>query len=190
VGHSAVLPGGVREPPPGLIRIERRLGLPVPVPWRPWVASIILSDGWGQQKIGRMRWVRTHRLPLLLATLAFDGAVLMAVALVYGTAVLGPLVGTAFCPIAFLGTRWVMEARGWPRNRPSDDQLVGLARVHSLAANGLQPDGSLDPSPDPWTTLAALPPWAIGGVSLIALALLASAGVLLIGLFIAAITRL
>jgi len=154
------------------------------------VAAIILSDGWGRRKIGRMRWVRTHGLPLLLAIVAIEGAILAAVALAYGTAVLGVLSGTAICPIAFVGTRWVMDARGWPRHRPSDEQLVGLARVHALTVNGLQPDGSLDPAPNPWTTLAALPPWAIVGVSLTGLALAASAGLLLVGLFLVAITHL
>lgn len=180
MSYEAAVTAPVGKPPPGLIRLERRLGLPVPVAWRPWVADDILSDEWGGRRIRRVRWVRSHRGRLLLAILCFEAVLAAALVVVSESWV---FIGTfTVAPVLFAGRNFLGEA-------PGADELIGHARIQSLQWHGLRPDGSLDPEPNRLWTLAALPPGSITVLAVVEIAVGVAIGALVLGLLALAVTR-
>ena len=166
--------------PPGLIRLERGLGLPVPFPWRPWAAEMILSDEWAQRRLTRVRWVRAHRVQTLGGIVLFEAAVAAAVIIGIGFI---PVIDCLFIAPVMFGVRM------WTKRRPPDDLQLYMRRSQILSWNGLRPDGSLEPAPDRLLTLAALPPWAIAALASIELGLIMSGVVGLVWVFGLAIAR-
>lgn len=181
LGNDSLAVGtGVGQRPPGLVRLERRLGLPVPVQWRALVAESILNDVWVRRRVTRVRWLRAHRIRLFLGIVLFEVAFATALVRAYGfTAEIPPLVGSPLG--ALLGSRLNKDRVN--RRAQSEAMLVSQTQVRALAWNGLEPDGTLTVEPDRWLTLAALPPWAILLIAILELLIVGTAGVLVIGLF-------
>ncbi len=130
-------------PPPALVRLERRLGLPVPVRWRPWVAQVVLDDDWLRRRQLRLTWLRRNRRALAVAAVVVAAA--CVVVLIFGFHA-GGTIGGVGGPLFF-------ALISICREQVSVEQL----QARTLRWNGLRPDGSLDPAPDRWTTLATLP---------------------------------
>jgi hypothetical protein len=127
-----------------------------------------------------MRWVRAHRVAILVGIVAFEAAVVTAV-----------IIGTGFILVVdgVFAPPFICAARMWAKRRLPDELQIYMRRTGTLAWNGLRPDGSLEPAPDRLLTLAALPAWAIAALATIELGLIMSGVVGLIFLFALAIAR-
>ncbi|MDQ6616850.1 MAG: hypothetical protein M3083_19410 [Actinomycetota bacterium] len=140
---GAAIPTGQHVPtrsPPWFVQVERRLGLPVPLAWRSWVAHDLLSDEWAGRVVGRRRWIRAHRTHLIVAIVVFQAAVVIVTFTTW----------SSFSPsVSYAALTPVLAAVIRSRATVSDDEMVSLTRWNSLHWNGLRLDGSLDPSTGP-----------------------------------------
>jgi len=139
-----------------LVRARFRLGLPVPPPWRPWAARCLLRRRGRPGR--RSRWLRRSRRRLFVAAAAGE-LVFVGIAVAAGGRVTTQLLpGIVTVPVCGLAFSLVATRAAAP----------GISR---LRWHGLTPDGRIDPAPDRWLTLAALPEpalWTIAALEVVA----------------------